>query len=325
MDKIFASGFADDLKNYIAYRKALGYSENTYYSNSMTFDRYCNVRYPSESTLSERIAMDWATKRQREKNVSLNGRVSFLRGFARYQISIGKDAYVIPKKFVSGSSTFVPYLFSDAELTAFFHEIDTDEKTKRFTSYVLSTIFRLIYTCGLRPGEGRMLKTEDINFNTGEIMIRCSKKRKDRIVVMSNDMLALSRHYVAIRDVVYPDSEYFFPSPSGSPFTTDWVTNQFKRYFARIYPEVPVSDLPRVRVYDLRHRFATACLLRWIEQGIELNVRLPYLRTYMGHSTLNETLYYIHILPENLVAANPNPFHTLQSIVPEVTTDEDTK
>ena len=49
-------------------------------------------------------------------------------------------------------------------------------------------MFRLIYTCGLRPMEARTLKREHIYENTGEIFIENSKDNRDRIVIMSDDM-----------------------------------------------------------------------------------------------------------------------------------------
>ena len=54
-------------------------------------------------------------------------------------------------------------------------------------------LFRLIYACGLRPNEGRNLRISDINFETGELFITKTKRRKERIVVALyyNDELTL--------------------------------------------------------------------------------------------------------------------------------------
>ena len=59
--------------------------------------------------------------------------------------------------------------------------------------------------------------------------------------------------------------------------------------------------MPAVRVYDLRHRFATTVLNKWLDEKRNLSSRLPYLQTYMGHKDLAATAYYIHLLPEQLV------------------------
>lgn len=117
---------------------------------------------------------------------------------------------------------------------------------------------------------------------------------------MSSDMLSLARSYVIFRDAAYPDSEYLFPSPNGAPYSARWIQTKFRRFFARSNPDIPKEFLPAVRVYDLRHRFATAVLNRWLDEKRDINSRLPYLRVYMGHKELEATAYYIHLLPENL-------------------------
>ena len=43
---------------------------------------------------------------------------------------------------------------------------------------VMPVIFRLIYTCGLRPQEGRLIKRKDINLEEGVLFIPESKRHK---------------------------------------------------------------------------------------------------------------------------------------------------
>lgn len=156
-------------------------------------------------------------RRPGEAPATLHGWAGFIRGFGKYLLSIGKEAYVLPDKFVGGKSTFIPYIFTDEEIAALFREIDRAECSRdHLQPFLLSTIFRLIYTCGLRPNEGRCLKRCNVNLRTGEILVTETKRRKERLVVMSDDMLALVNSYVLIRDAAYPDSEWFFPSISGS-------------------------------------------------------------------------------------------------------------
>ncbi|MDE6516594.1 MAG: hypothetical protein K2L18_01920, partial [Acetatifactor sp.] len=50
----------------------------------------------------------------------------------------------------------------------------------------------------------------------------------------------------------------------------------------------------------LRHAFAARNLIKWIDNGLDVNNLLPYLSTYMGHSELNSTFYYIHLLSERI-------------------------
>ena len=72
-------------------------------------------------------------------------------------------------------------------------------------------MFRLLYTCDLCPNEGRELLQENIDFKTGEIFKTKTKRQKERIVVMSNDMLGFLKKYDTIRGTYATDSIYIFP------------------------------------------------------------------------------------------------------------------
>ncbi|MDR1247359.1 MAG: hypothetical protein LBK57_10100 [Clostridiales Family XIII bacterium] len=63
---------------------------------------------------------------------------------------------------------------------------------------------------------------------------------------------------------------------------------------------------------------ASACLNNWLDEGKDLMAMLPYLRAYMGHGSLNETAYYIHILPENLMKSSAVDWNKFNAMFPEV-------
>ncbi len=41
---------------------------------------------------------------------------------------------------------------------------------------------------------------------------------------------------------------------------------------------------------------------------------LPYLRAYMGHEEFRDTLYYVHILPENLLSSDRVDWEQIESV-----------
>ena len=73
-----------------------------------------------------------------------------------------------------------------------------------------------------------------------------------------------------------------------------------------------------VRSYDLRHRFASTVLLKWLNEGADMRTMLPYLQIYMGHDSLESTAYYIHLLPENLLKGTAVKWAELSDLIPEV-------
>lgn len=323
MTKKFQSGFKDIFENYFEFRKAMGYTILTEMGMAHNLDCYVVKNFPTKNSLDADVVLGWLDYSSLETPISyLGNRATFARNIARFIIACGDEAYILPEKYVSEHRNPSHYLFTDAEMTALFHAIDSDEAVSKFEGILLSTLLRLIFTCGLRPGEGLRLLRSDIVSSTGEIKIRKTKNRKERIVVMSDDMNRLLMKYLKVRDAAYPDSDYVFPSKSGKPFDAYWLQKKFKRYFASIHPELKKEELPRVRVYDLRHMFASKCVHRWINEGTDINTRLPYLMSFMGHGSLNETEYYIHILPETLLSSTTIDYKSLNAILPEVSHDE---
>lgn len=313
---IFKSPFADDIAAMLDYRDALGHSKYTYEKLLFKFDNYCIDYYPDEQRLTHEIVVSWLE--YEEKNITI--KATAIRMLGKYMAAIGKDAYVLYDKYCSKKSTFKPYILTDEELGKLFKSIDTIKASKDepFLPEIAPVLYRLIYTCGLRPNEGRELKCENINLKTGEILITNTKGKKDRVAVMSNDMLKLCKSYNKRREIFAKDSEWFFPSWSGGSFRNYQLGYYFRECFHVAYPNVCKKELPVIRVYDLRHRFASAILNRWLDSKENIASKLPYLRAYMGHNSLSETAYYIHLLPENLLKSSGVDWKAFEEMIPEV-------
>ena len=315
----FYSKMGRDIREMIELKVATNFQESTYAEKGKAFDKFCVEAFPDETVITETITLSWIKDAldNHTRNVA-HSRTAFLRSLALHQKAMGKHPYVPPKGMLNGKTLFIPYIFSDEELKSLFHEIDTYKSGTVFDRTLFSTYFRLTYTCGLRPFEGRTLKRSDIDLNTGEIRIVNSKWNRSRTIVMSDDMCELARSYAKIRDLKYPESEYFFPTHDGGCYTASQVQSRFKKSYELSRPETPKELLPAIRVYDLRHRFATAALTRWLDQKVDLNSRLAYLQTYMGHKEIASTAYYIHLLPENLKNSAGIDWKNLNTIIPEV-------
>lgn len=316
----FTSGFAVQIEEMLALRVSMGRSPRTHRDTLLNFDRFCNEYYPDQSELTREIVLRWMEKRPKEKVGGQQARAGAIRCLGAHLDAMGIPAYVLPEKFVGGRSDFSPYLFSDMELTAVFGIVDELPPTERhpFRHLVLPVFFRLIYTCGLRPREGRELLRENIHFETGEILITQTKGHKERMAVMSDDMLMLCQTYEKKRRIFAPDNPYFFPDTAGGALSGAWLNKQFQKCWAAANPGRASDDLPSVRIYDLRHRFASAVLNRWLDEKKDLRAMLPRLRAYMGHSELSGTAYYIHLLPENLMKSAGVDWATFADVLPEV-------
>lgn len=321
----FTSTLAPVMEDYLEYREALGYLGKHSANILKNLDRFvasrcatCGTSTTDGEMLTKEIIMDWLS----DQHGDIPKKGSVIRGFGEYLCSVGLQAYVLPRRMTGTPSrkSFAPYMFKDDELRRLFTAIDNfpASRYEPFLAEILPVMFRLNYTCGLRPNESRNLETKNVNLDTGEILITHTKQNKERLVVMSSDMLARCNDYNTKRLSFARSSKYFFPRWNGETFTGSYLHKCFTERWRLANPTVSSGSLPPVRVYNLRHSFATAVLVRWLESGADLQAKLPYLRAYMGHATFDETLYYVHLLPENFVKATGVNWGALTAVVPEV-------
>jgi integrase/recombinase XerD len=55
--------------------------------------------------------------------------------------------------------------------------------------------------------------------------------------------------------------------------------------------------------HDFRHTFAVRTLLNWYRSGEDVEARLPWLSTYLGHRDPRSTYWYLSAAPELLALA----------------------
>jgi integrase len=318
----FKSAFAPKLQAMLEYRTARGFKNQNHLANLIRFDRFCVEQYPAATALTAEIVYGWLDNETILNPNMMNDRSCTIRQLGLYLTAIDEDAFVLTEKFGTNRNYNLPYNFTDAEITALFKAIEkiTAPKNEPYLNVIAPTLFRLTYTCGLRPNEVRELLTENIDLKTGVITILNTKKNRDRIVVMSDDMLQMCRRYDNKRSIFANGNPYFFPSNNGTSFRNDRLQSVLNKAWTSAVCSKNCPFPPRIRMYSLRHRFASACLNNWLDEGKDLMSMLPYLRTYMGHSSLNETAYYIHILPENLLKSPSIDWEKFNAMFPKVTT-----
>ena len=73
------------------------------------------------------------------------------------------------------------------------------------------------------------------------------------------------------------------------------------RVFWRLSREIGLcrqGDHSGPRVHDFRHRFAIQTLLGWYREGGNVEQQLPVLSTYLGHTCVRDTYWYLSACPE---------------------------
>ncbi len=296
---MFESGMASDIQSYLEYRKSMNYGGEGEERYLLSFDRYCAENFPEETRLIKECVRGWFHDEISKGRLALENKAITIRMLARF---LGPSSYMLPMNCVPKTPLYVPYIMTEKELSGLFQAADSLRHSRdSFLDEVFPVMIRFIYACGLRPGEALRLKTEDVDLRTGTIFIRNTKRHKDRIIVASDDALTLLKKFDLIRRIRIARTEYFFCNGSGCGIKRGQLNYAVKCSWQNSNPGIDPSQLPKVRTYDLRHRFASAVLQRWIDEGKDLYAMLPYLRAYMGHQSFSDTMYYIHLLPDRLV------------------------
>ena len=99
------------------------------------------------------------------------------------------------------------------------------------------------------------------------------------------------------RDKIGTGSEYVFPSPTGSPMSSDSVLHMLQRVLKR-------AGLERIRFHDLRHTFATLAL----QNGVDVKTVSGMLGHYSAGFTLDT---YAHVT----TAAQRNAANTMGNVL----------
>lgn len=306
-----------DYSEMLNLKESLGYSRITYQPHIREFISYCTENYPEAKAITKTMFDNWLQEHHFKTNATHNSAVSRIREFTRFQAAMGKETFIPDERYSVKNVPYIPYILSDDETKRLFHAFDT--LTPHFEAprreIVVPVLFRIMYCCGMRPSEPLNLLCEDVDLRNGDIYIRASKRKKDRHIIMSEEMTALCRKY----DSIAGNRRFFFERWDGSKFPTHWMTKQFHI----CWQNSGLVKRGNPRPYDLRHNFATRKLMRWSDEGRDIMAMLPYLSTYMGHTCFNHTLYYVHLLPERLRKSAGIAWEKFSGMYPEVSYEED--
>jgi integrase len=224
-----------------------------------------------------------------------------MRHLANHLISLGIPAYLCQTR-ISIPKSPEPHIFTDEQLAEFFRVCDSYAPAAfpRYRHILFPAMFRVIYCCGLRSSEACNLKRGDISLKNGTMKVIGSKGHKDRTVYLAPDLLELCEKYDAAMEPLLPEREYFFPSQHHKHFINSSICRIFNEILAKCSFYGKTSKKPTC--HGLRHTFAVNSMRQCIANGDNFDACIQYLCKYMGHTSPQETMYYLHmavnIVPE---------------------------
>ena len=296
IDITYYGSFKEHIKNHVELKQAVGYKYIAEAEHLKRFDTFTLEKYSFTTTLTKEIVLDWCSKKPYESQANQSTRASIIRQFSRYLDSIGVAAYIMPNGYYPKERQYVPYIYTNEELKRFFAQTENCHYSSEFPfrQQIMPVFFRMLYTCGLRVSEARLLKVVDVDLDAGILTINHSKKDNSRLVPMADSLIKRCREFSTNVHQHSNLDDYFFPALGGKPMTLGNIYKNFRKFLWR----AGISHGGRgygPRIYDFRHVYSVHCLKKWSEQGKDLMVYLPILRTYLGHDSFEETAYYLRL------------------------------
>jgi len=320
----FTSLIGPHINDFIRQKRASGYPYEASARILHHFDVLAAQKFPNEPVITKEMCSMWLGLKPDEHPNGLLRRITPIRQLGKYLQGLGYNAYIIPGRIPDKQIKYEAHIYTAAELKAFFSAVDHCPLS-RFSPtrrYVIPVIFRLLYCCGLRSSEARLLKKEDVDLATGKITIRESKGWKARIVYMSGDLLKLCEEYDSLIESVLPGRQVFFPNKDGGFFGKSTVGLWFHEFWENLPESKGITGNP-ARVHDFRHSYAVHRLNQWVRDGRDINALYPYLSEYMGHSQYAGTDYYLSLVEEFYPEMEKRLSSLNEGILPEALHEEE--
>lgn len=119
------SRFGEQIRAFVGYKNSLGFPYDESIRILGRFDDFCVERFPEKDCLDRELALAWLEKRDTENTAGHRNRIMVIREFAKYLRAVGTEAYMIPISMTSKGPRYVPHIFNEAEIKAFFHGADS--------------------------------------------------------------------------------------------------------------------------------------------------------------------------------------------------------
>ena len=158
-------------------------------------------------------------------------------------------------------------------------------------------ILVLLYSCGLRRNEVVNLTIKDILFDKKMILVRKGKNYKERYVPINKYNLDIIEDYIYNYRTLfynYKASESLLINKNGKPLLGISLCNRLREITQATNNQELITKHPTPHI--LRHSIATHLL----EQGAEIEA----ISQFLGHSSLESTQIYTHILEDKAKITN---------------------
>jgi integrase len=297
------------VEQFLVERRQLGFSDDGYVLRS--FARHVHAT-GHRGALTVELMTVWARSDRNGCNDPRTWarRLKKLRTFLRW-LQQFEPRTEVPDDSIFGRlpERQAPHIFSEEEIVDLLACARRLGPAPGLRGAVYETLFGFIAATGLRIGEALSLRNGDIDLKDGMLTIRRTKFGKSRQVPMHPSTVDALRRYRWLRDMAEgPPAEDspFFVGTRGRRRGLPLGDRQVHRVFRDLRQQLGWGNRGAhhaPRIHDLRHTFVVRRIVQWQAQGVDIDQAMLSLSTYVGHTMVTNTYWYLSAVPELMALA----------------------
>ncbi len=282
----------DAVDSYLDLRRAAGFQLKEPESLLRSFADFASQA--GETRVVSWTAVKWAAQvsslGQRDR------RIKTVAQFARF-LRAEEDGHEVPPAdvFAHRRTRRTPYIYSQADVNRLIQAAAKLGPAGSLRPHTYSTLFALISVTGLRISEALALLLDDLG--PDGLLIRESKFHKSRLAPLHETVVDGLERYLAHRKLVAAGDDHLFVTLRGTGISYGAVHSVFRELLKTIDLDCE-SSRRRPRIHDLRHTFAVRALEACPEGRDNVGRHMLALSTYLGHSKVSHTYWYLEATPE---------------------------
>ncbi len=295
----FQSLLAVQIQNFINLRRLSGTDYQSQAQLLGYFDRFLVEEHLVEPRITRKIVDRYLEGLSHLAPRTRSNRFCVVKQLCQYLARNDPLGYVPdPLRAISSRGAHQPYIYSNSEVQALMAAASQLPPENSLRPHTYRTLLGLLYSTGVRIGEALSLNLEHFHIEEQMLYIAEGKFRKARWVPLSNSTCQALQQYMGKRSQITPrspDAPFFINQRSCRLHYC--TVNQTFRHLLR-QCNIHHNKHTGPRIHDIRHAFAVHRLLAWYRDGQDVNARLPWLATYMGHVDIHSTQVYLRATPE---------------------------
>ena len=303
--KPFESVLAPHIKDYLAYRKSIGYAAISVERPLHIFDQYLVEQNAGWHDFQPAFFLEMRS-RVRGEPCTVNRVLYAVRALFSFLLRRGDlDHNPLTDIPTLKEHTVVPFVFSPQQVDQLLNLICRrirKNQTYFLTDLATYLVVLLMARCGMRISEPIKLLRRHYRPDDATLFIEKTKLSKDRLIPVPKKVATQIETYLAVRDKLKDpdDNPYLLAGRLQNRLSDSTVRAVFSRAIREIGVHQPRKVMGNVNFspptpHSLRHSFAVNTLKAVWERGQSAQNALPVLAAYLGHKDYTCTSVYLRV------------------------------